>query len=440
MRPQMPAPIPKDLLFHRIGLNFLIATCILFLSAGLTIYALFRGRVVQVSSEVARDVVAAAQARAAWDTAGDIFDIVSGAAATVADFFPHVQLVMCFEADAHDALLALTYAVAIRDATCPAMLHGPDRAPVVARLPFLSTTVPVRGVPLVFLFHVSGRLAARGLLISFITLQASFVCALFASLRFTWAIVMPFVNRVSQLIHTIAKPLSTYKTALQLWDTQSFFERFFTGIDELIAYTRVRAARLRLFRSKFLHVPVQQNLQQKQPLSRRVRKAKGTVLFACTSGDTAAKLKWVEAACMAVQANGGAIDKMGDGTLMAFWLRTHPQTDGRFVARACYAAIKLREAAENLELGMFSCGIHSGSLLAGIVGSKKRRSFTVLGPTVNLASRLQGICEELGTTIVISEDAARFIGPCVLTESLGSVEVAGKDVSIAIRKIVGSTF
>ncbi len=107
---------------------------------------------------------------------------------------------------------------------------------------------------------------------------------------------------------------------------------------------------------------------------------------------------------------------------MAFWgvplpLENHAQY-------ACEAALKMKETIVILREGWrqrklpVPCarmGIHSGPVVAGNVGSMERFNYTVLGDTVNLASRLEGANKLYGTTILISEDTFQLAGAGVFS-------------------------
>lgn len=109
-------------------------------------------------------------------------------------------------------------------------------------------------------------------------------------------------------------------------------------------------------------------------------------------------------------AEGGTVDKYIGDSVMVFWNAPHPQPD--HVARACRAALAARAASDALnaqfeieKLPPFSVrlGIHSGIAVVGNVGSAERMNYTVLGNSVNLAARLEGLNKEYRTTILVSE-------------------------------------
>ena len=119
----------------------------------------------------------------------------------------------------------------------------------------------------------------------------------------------------------------------------------------------------------------------------------------------------------AIEARGGEVLKfMGDGLLAIF-----PTADDG-PARVCAAALAAarearanilaleRKAAVGRSAGLpFSLALHVGEVLYGNVGGGRRLDFTVIGPAINLAARLERLARELGRSIVAS---AEFAGIC----------------------------
>ncbi len=112
------------------------------------------------------------------------------------------------------------------------------------------------------------------------------------------------------------------------------------------------------------------------------------------------------------EAGGEVLKFMGDAVLAIFRCENG---DGDAADRALAAARALldRLAAANAERTVagqpeIECGIalHLGSVMYGNIGSAERLDFTVIGPTVNLVSRLAQLCRPLGEPIVVSAEAA----------------------------------
>jgi adenylate cyclase len=132
-------------------------------------------------------------------------------------------------------------------------------------------------------------------------------------------------------------------------------------------------------------------------------------------------------ACMvpAVQATGGEILKfMGDALLAIFKFETRNREETcRAVLGAALQAIEamdalnVKRAAAELPLMEAGVALHVGDVVFGNIGAGSRLDFTVIGPAVNLAARIEPLCRDLGEPILISERFAALAGEGL--ESLG---------------------
>ncbi|WP_456621536.1 MULTISPECIES: adenylate/guanylate cyclase domain-containing protein [unclassified Bradyrhizobium] len=119
---------------------------------------------------------------------------------------------------------------------------------------------------------------------------------------------------------------------------------------------------------------------------------------------------WFDRIAGAVHAFGGEVLKfIGDGVLAIF-----PVGDAS-PRRACDAALRAAGAAragmahlnderhgQGLPPLAFGVALHLGEMLWGNIGAANRLDFTAIGPAVNLASRLEGLCKPLGQTVLVS--------------------------------------
>lgn len=127
--------------------------------------------------------------------------------------------------------------------------------------------------------------------------------------------------------------------------------------------------------------------------------------------------RWFEVVGGAVAEAGGEILKfMGDGLLAVFRIDGDPATTcDRALAAAEAATAGTRSldamlAGKGLAPFRFGLALHLGEVEFGNIGTPHRLDFTVIGPAVNMASRLEALTKELGTPVVASEAFARACG------------------------------
>lgn len=136
----------------------------------------------------------------------------------------------------------------------------------------------------------------------------------------------------------------------------------------------------------------------------------------------------------AVTANGGWIDKfIGDAVMAVFDKGTEEENASSAISCANRVFTLLPRIKNGIfENGNIGVGIHSGELVMGDVGSASRRNFTVIGDTVNAASRLEGLCKEYGVTLIVSETVQNLAGSSYGLGCLGEAEIRGKTEKMKI--------
>jgi adenylate cyclase len=128
--------------------------------------------------------------------------------------------------------------------------------------------------------------------------------------------------------------------------------------------------------------------------------------------------------------HGGEILKfIGDGLLAIFPL-SQPSACAnllRAVAEARQAVVALNE--KNSETGRetlnYGIGVHVGDVMYGNIGSRTRLDFTVIGPAVNMASRLEALTKELGRPVLLSRAFADLVEGEFDLERVGEYPVRG---------------
>jgi adenylate cyclase len=182
----------------------------------------------------------------------------------------------------------------------------------------------------------------------------------------------------------------------------------------------------------------------------------GTVLFADLAGFTGLSEHMAPQALIRllneyfspltdiILAQGGTLDKYIGDAIMAFWGAPLPASDHG--VRACRAALDMQAAMARLTADWQArglprlhtrMGLHSGPLVVGNVGSRERFDYTVLGDTVNLASRLEGVNKVYGSSIIVSENTHRLAAGAFLMRQLDVVQVKGRAQPVAIYEPLG---
>jgi adenylate cyclase len=149
-----------------------------------------------------------------------------------------------------------------------------------------------------------------------------------------------------------------------------------------------------------------------------------------------------------VEKTGGVVDKFIGDAVMAHWGTVYTSGTPQQDAYNCVkAALMMRKALHTMNKDrrqfdpgnppiQIGCGINTGIVTAGQIGSDIRMEYTVIGDPVNLASRVEALNKPLGTDILISEDTWGLVKDQFITEEMPSVTVKGKEKPVRIFAIV----
>jgi adenylate cyclase len=151
-----------------------------------------------------------------------------------------------------------------------------------------------------------------------------------------------------------------------------------------------------------------------------------------------------------VEKTGGVVDKFIGDAVMAHWGTAYtagsPEKDAYncimaalMMRKALYEMNKKREPGDpgnpSIRIG---CGINTGIVTAGQLGSDLRMEYTAIGDPVNLASRTEALNKPLGTDILITEDTWTLVMDQFITEEMPSVTVKGKEKPVRLFAVVNS--
>jgi adenylate cyclase len=140
-----------------------------------------------------------------------------------------------------------------------------------------------------------------------------------------------------------------------------------------------------------------------------------------------------------VRAHSGTLDKFIGDALMAYW--NAPLDVPEHPAKALETALAMQEALPavnerlradlNLEIRI-GVGVHTGKAFVGNMGTADFINYTLIGDSVNLASRLEGLCPQYGVGVVVSGEVRDACGEAFAWQQLDTIQVKGKTQPVTI--------
>eukprot|EP00727_Mastigamoeba_balamuthi_P011612 m51a1_g7073 putative adenylate guanylate cyclase (780) ;mRNA; r:210179-212711 len=156
--------------------------------------------------------------------------------------------------------------------------------------------------------------------------------------------------------------------------------------------------------------------------------------------------EFMDICTLSIEDTQGLVDKFIGDCVMAFW--GYPGKEEHTELRACTAAIEIQRKLEEARLRwakrglpILKCriGIASGLVLAGNSGSSSRLQYTVLGGSVNLASRLEPLNKAFGTRILVDAKTQAVVAGQVLTRKVCHCRVKGIKDAQQVYEVVCSS-
>ncbi len=142
--------------------------------------------------------------------------------------------------------------------------------------------------------------------------------------------------------------------------------------------------------------------------------------------------------------NDGTLDKYEGDAIMAFWGAPIPQAD--HALRACVTAlqmqkslVQLNEEWKKLERPPLRVriGLNTGDMVVGNMGAIGKFAYTVIGDSVNLASRLEGANREYRTGIMVADRTYELVREEILGRELDRITVKGRREPVRVYELLG---
>jgi len=142
--------------------------------------------------------------------------------------------------------------------------------------------------------------------------------------------------------------------------------------------------------------------------------------------------------------NDGTLDKYEGDAIMAFWGAPIPQAD--HAMRACVTALQMQKSlvqlndewkARNRPPLRVRIGLNTGDMVVGNMGAVGKFAYTVIGDSVNLASRLEGANREYRTGIMVADRTYELIREEILGRELDRIAVKGRGEPVRVYELLG---
>ena len=143
--------------------------------------------------------------------------------------------------------------------------------------------------------------------------------------------------------------------------------------------------------------------------------------------------------------NGAIVQYLGD-SIFGMW--NAPVADPEHVQNACRCVLALKAEidalnAQNRAAGrpefITRYGLHTGPAVVGSVGAQSRRQYTAMGDTVNVASRLEGMNKQFGTSILASRAVYEIAGQAFCFRPLGLAQAKGRLEEIEVFELIDAS-
>ncbi len=141
---------------------------------------------------------------------------------------------------------------------------------------------------------------------------------------------------------------------------------------------------------------------------------------------------------------GGVVDKFIGDAIMAIWGAPVPK--GNDIENCLNATLMMRKNIVDFNMQrkkkkkfpiMFGCGVNTGPVVSGQIGSPDRHEYTVIGDAVNLASRIEVLSKHFAVDVLITENTYNMVKDIFLVAAMEKVKVKGKSRTQTVYALLG---
>lgn len=147
-----------------------------------------------------------------------------------------------------------------------------------------------------------------------------------------------------------------------------------------------------------------------------------------------------------IERHGGTVVQYLGDSVFVMWNAPVPEAD--HVEKGCRCALAMKAAIDGLNESNRNArrpelitrfGLHSGQAVVGSFGALSRQQYTAMGDTINVASRLEGLNKEFGTTILASGTIHHVVQDLFVFRPIGPVKVKGRAEAVEIWELVAES-
>lgn len=295
-------------------------------------------------------------------------------------------------------------------------------------------------------FEATNELVKKSKLLTLIVLISSLILIILFSLTITNPIhkLVDLTKQISSGIYNVTVPRKSHD---EIGELAFAFEEMAEGLEQ--------RERLKSTFGKFVNKELAEQAL-KGELTLGGERKKVTILFTDIRGFTSMTEKmqpeevlsmineYLSLMVKVITAHNGVVDKFGGDSIMAMWGAPITREDDTLNAvttclgmREALFSLNIKRRGEGKQEIRIGMGLNTGFAIAGNMGSSDKMEYTVLGDTVNLASRIESHTKESKCDILINQTTYELVKNKIKVVACPQTNVKGKEEDIYLYKVLG---